>query len=198
MKKSPLAIMLVLAIAGCASETLRWYQPSGTGVAEVRHCGGPEEVMTFRLNEAGSTLNVSIEPPYRDKQLARSKPNLSYSVTLGPRSTVRIVDPLVVVLSPDGVELGQYRFKTFHAPAFKSVPASDEIRHAPQGPNSSNPRLAVIDNHYLALIPLDDLPERFQIRYPALLVDGLERSGPIVSYATLEDRFLLHRCFTGT
>src|SRR5574341_1988823 len=96
---SGLAIVALSAgIAGCATEALRWYQPSGTGVAEVRHCGGPKEVMTFRLNEAGSTLKVSVEPAYRDKQLRRAKPNLSYAITLGPDSAIRILDPVVSVV----------------------------------------------------------------------------------------------------
>lgn len=171
----------------------------GSGSVEERQCGGPKEVMTFRLNEAGSTLKVWIEPAYRDKQLRLPKePTLSYSIILGPSSTVRIVDPVVVVLSPDNTELSQYRFKTLHAPGFKSIPATTELRHDPRGPNSSNPRLSVLDNHYTALVLLNNLPERFQVRYPAMQVDGVHHDGPIVSYAVSENTFLLHRCLTGT
>ena len=179
-------------------DTLRWYEPSGTGTVEVRQCGGPKEVMTFRLNEAGSTLKVSIESAYRDKQHRLPRPYLTYAITLGPSSAVRIRDPVVVVLSPDNVEIAQYRFETLDAPGFKSIPAANEVRHEPQGPHSSNPRLAVLDNYYLAVVPLDNLPERFQIRYPAMLIDGTHHNGPVVSYAASENGFLLHRCFTGT
>jgi hypothetical protein len=179
-------------------DTLRWYEPSGTGTVTERQCGGPKEVMTFRLNEAGSTLKVSIEASYRDKRRRLPSPYLSYGITLAPNSAVRILDPVVVVLSPDNIELAQYRFQTLGGPGFTSIPAANEIRHEPQGSYSSNPRLSVLDNYYLTVIPLDNLPDRFQIRYPPMLIDGTQRNGPVVSYTASENRFLLRRCLTGT
>jgi len=191
-------LVLAVALAGCAVETLRWYQPSGPGVAEERHCGGPKEVIGLRLDEVGTLLKVSIEPAHRDKQLDRSKPTVTYSLTLGQNASVRVVEAVLVVLSAEGTEQSQYRFTTLNAPGFKSVPATTELRFDANGPNSSNPRLAVLDNHYSAFITLEDLPERFQIRYPALIVNGTRHSGQVVSYASSVDSFLIHRCLTGT
>ena len=191
-------IVLAVVVTGCAIETLRWYQPSGTGVAEERHCGGPKEVMSFRLNEAGTILKISIEPAHRDKQLGRTKPTVIYSMTLGPNTSVRIADPVLVVLSPEGAELSQYRFKTLNAPGFKSVAATTQLQYDAHGPNSANPRLAVLDNHYSVFITLDNLPERFHVRYPRLIISGTQHSGQVVFYASSEGSFLLHRCLTGT
>jgi hypothetical protein len=194
-----LAILVLSAVvAACAIQTVRWYEPLAAGSVEQRQCGGPKEVVVFRLNEAGSTLKIWIESPYRDKQLGVPKqPTIIYAITLGASSAVRIVDPVFVVLSTDNIELSQYRFKTLDAPDFKSIPATTELRHQSR-PNSLNPRLSVLDNHYFALVRLDDLPQRFQVRYPALQVDGVHQDGPIVTYAVAENQFLLHRCLTGT
>lgn len=111
---------------------------------------------------------------------------------------MRIVDPVVVVFSPDDVEPSRHRLDRLEGPGFKSILASSELRHDPRGPNSSNPRLSVLDNHYVGFVRLQHLPARFKVRYPVMEIDGDKRAAPTVAYAVAEGRFLLHRCFTGT
>lgn len=191
-------IALSACITGCAMETWQWYEPVGVASAQSHQCGGPNEVVRHALNDSGSVLKLWIEPAYRDKQNGIPKePTITYSITLAPGSAVRIVDPVVVVLSADNVELSRYSLDRLEGPGFKSVPATSELRHDPRGPNSSNRALSVLDNHYVGFVRLRDLPARFQVRYPAMEVDGVKRSAPTVAYVAAEGRFLLHRCFTG-
>jgi hypothetical protein len=195
-----LAILSLSAfIAGCAVETWQWYEPLAAGSVEQHQCGGPKEVVKLLLDDSGSTLTLWIEPAYRDKQNGIPKePTITYSITLGPGSTARIIDPVVVVLSPDNLELFRHRLDRLEGPGFRSIAATSELRHDPRGPNSSNPRLSVLDNHYVGFVRLQQLPALFQVRYPAMEIDGVPRSAPTVAYAVAEGRFLLHRCFTGT
>ena len=192
-------LALSAGISACATQTVQWYEPLGASSLEEHQCGGPKEVVKLPLDEAGSTLKLWIEAARRDRQNGiPEQPTIHYWITLGPGSTVRIVEPIFVVSSPDDVQVVKYKLARLEAPGFKSVPADAELRHEPRGPNGSSARLSVLDNFYFGFVRLKDLPPRFRVRYPQLQVNGVSRDGPAIAYAASEGTFLLHRCFTGT
>ncbi len=192
-------VVFSTAMTGCGREIIRWYKPSGTGITNNRNCGGPKQVMKFQLDQGGTILSVSIDAPNGERVRPWPQPNMNYGITLAPGSRVRIMEPTFVVLSITGEELRRYPFSEVSGPGFKSIPATEEFRATlPADTNRKTTRVSLIDNYFLVSLFIDALPPRFQVRYPALMVNGKLYVGPTVAYTISEGSFLIRRCFTGT
>ncbi len=169
---SALSILLV----GCMPQTLRFYQPIGAGESIRQGCGVPADVMQFALDEHGSQLRVSL---------------------VAPRSRIRISEAKFVLLSPDGDKIAEYQFKSlsgYHnlpsgTGTYRLTPASEELVAKS---DSATEKWA---DQYIVSMTLSSAPERFQIHYPDMVINGQYRIGPTVEYVTSEGLFLRRRCF---
>jgi len=193
---SALSILLV----GCMPQTLRFYQPIGAGESIRQGCGVPADVMQFALDEHGSQLRVSVSHPEDERRFLEPgarKPGLSYQFLVAPRSRIRISEAKFVLLSPDGDKIAEYQFKSlsgYHnlpsgTGTYRLTPASEELVAKS---DSATEKWA---DQYIVSMTLSSAPERFQIHYPDMVINGQYRIGPTVEYVTSEGLFLRRRCF---
>jgi hypothetical protein len=186
--KSLAPLIASLLIGGCGHETVRWYQPEGSGTLDSRSCGGPQDIFRLALDQQGSYMQAGVLVPkgrIADKWL--DTPMLTYGIQVAPKTKIRVTEPVFIVRSEPGREIGRHPLARLSGPNFRSKPITEEL-------DAPADRLDRGDSFYTASISVKSLPERFEVRYPTLMVNGQRVEGPGVRYALTERGFLLRRC----
>ncbi len=94
--KSLAPLIASLLIGGCGHETVRWYQPEGSGTLDSRSCGGPQDIFRLALDQQGSYMQAGVLVPkgrIADKWL--DTPMLTYGIQVAPKTKIRVTEPVL-------------------------------------------------------------------------------------------------------
>ena len=186
-------------LAGCMPQRLQFYQPIGSAENIAAGCGVPADIAKFSLDERGSELRVSVSHPQDDRRFLEPEPKtprLSYQFLLAAGTRVRITEPKFVLRSADGNKIGEYSFKSFSL-YHDLLSGNVTVRlTSPSEELVGNPEAKDIKwDQYIVSMGLPPTPDRFEIAYPAMVINGVPTPGPVVRYAAADGLFLRRRCF---